>query len=251
MHARTIPEVITLLQQVIAEEAAAQSRLALFPALYCELTQRLAAGLAAGEFKERERIEQVGARFANRYFDALTAHRSGAKPSKSWAVSFEQAASGRLLTVQDLLLGINAHINLDLSIATAEIGGERVHELHADFLHVNVLLEDLFDRTQNILGAMSPFLDLLDRLGGDKDEWLGNFVLKKARDVAWENAVVLAGLQGSARAAWVYMIDVSAARLGHMIACPGTLIRKAVELIRETEEQDVQVIVAALSKVQI
>jgi hypothetical protein len=250
MHARSIPAVIALLQQVVAEEAAVQSRLALFPALYCELTQRLAAGLAAGEFREPERLELIGTRFANRYFDALAAYRRGDKPTKSWAVSFEQAEHGRLLAVQDLLLGINAHINLDLSIATAEIGGDRVAELHADFLHVNVLLHDLFDRTQNILGAMSPFLDLLDRLGGDKDEWLGNFVLRKARDVAWQNAVLLADLQGSARAAWVYLLDVSAARLGHMIASPGTLVRKAVELIRETEEQDVQVIVAALAKVQ-
>lgn len=249
MHASTIAEVITLLQQVVAEEAAVQSRLALFPALYCELTQRLAAGLAAGEFVEPERVEQLGACFANRYFDALTAYRDGDEPTKSWAVSFEQAEDGRLLTMQDLLLGINAHINLDLAIATAEIGGDTVDDLHADFLHVNVLLEDLFDRTQNTLGALSPFLDLLDRLGGDKDEWLGNFVLKKARDVAWQNAVLLAGVQGTARAAWIYMIDVSAARLGHMIARPSYLVSKAIELIRATEEQDVQVIVAALAKV--
>ncbi|HLT37270.1 MAG TPA: DUF5995 family protein [Enhygromyxa sp.] len=249
MHASTIPEVIAHLQQIVADEAAAQSRLALFPALYCELTQRLAAGLAAGEFREPERIEQVGARFANRYFDALTAYRNGDEPTRSWAVSFEQARSGRLLTIQDLLLGINAHINLDLAIATAEIGGDRVADLHADFLHVNVLLEDLFDRTQNTLAALSPLLDILDRLGRDGDEWLGNFVLKKARDVAWENAVMLAGLGGAPRAAWVYMLDVSASRLGHMIASPSYLVRKAIELIRETEEQDVKVIVAALARV--
>lgn len=250
MHASTIPEVIAHLQQIVDDEAAKQSRLALFPALYCELTQRLAAGLAAGEFREPERLEQIGARFANRYFDALTAHRKGDRPTKSWEVSFEQARSGRLLAVQDLLLGINAHINLDLSIATAEIGGDRVAELHADFLHVNVLLDDLFDRTQNTLAAMSPLLDVLDRIGGDNDEWLGNFVLQKARDVAWENAVLLAELDGSARAAWVYMLDVSASRLGHMIASPSVVVRKAVELIRETEEQDVRIIVAALANVQ-
>lgn len=250
MHASSIPEVIAHLQQIVAEEAAEESRLALFPALYCELTQRFATGLATGEFREPARLEQIGVCFANRYFDALTAYRNGDTPTKSWAVSFEQAESGRILAIQDILLGINAHINLDLSIATAEIGGDQIDELEADFQHVNTLLEDLFDRTHDTLSALSPLLDLLDRVGGDNDEWLGNFVLKKARDVAWTNAVVLTGLHGSARTAWERMLDISASRLGHMIAAPSFLVRKAVELIRETEEQDVGVIVAELAKVQ-
>jgi hypothetical protein len=250
VHANSLPEVIAHLQQIVAEEAAAQSRIALFPALYCELTQRFAQGLASGEFREPARLEQIGVRFANRYFDALVAHRSGGKPTKSWAVSFEQAKSGRLLAIQDILLGINAHINLDLSIATAEVGGDRIAELETDFQHVNTLLEDLFDRTYETLGALSPFLDVLDRVGGEDDEWLGNFVLRKARDVAWTNAVVLTGLHGTARSAWEHMLDVSASRLGHMIACPSFIVRKAIELIREKEEQDVGVIVAQLAKVQ-
>lgn len=243
MHAHSIAE-------VIAEEAAAHSRLALFPALYCELSERFAIGLEDGEFSERARFEEIGVRFANRYFDALTSHRAGGKPSKSWRVSFQQAESGRLLAIQDILLGINAHINLDLSIATAEVGGARIDELAADFQHVNDLLEELFDRTFDTLAALSPLLDLLDRVGGDNDEWLGNFVLEKARDVAWSNAVVLTKLQGTARAAWEAMLDVSTSRLGHMIACPRFMVRKAIELIREHEEQDVGVIVADLAKVQ-
>jgi hypothetical protein len=166
-------------------------------------------------------------------------------------VSFEQARSGRILAIQDLLLGINAHINLDLSVATAEVGGERIEELEPDFQHVNVLLEDLFDRTYETLASFSPLLDVLDRVGGENDEWLGNFVIRKARDGAWQNAVVLAGLHGSKRDAWVRLTDISASRLGCMIANPDSfLVRKAIELIRESEEQDVELIVKALAKVQ-
>jgi hypothetical protein len=250
MRASSIAEVITHLQTIIAEEAGAQSRLALFPALYCELTQRFAQGLAGGEFRERERFEKIGVVFANRYFDALVAHRNGGKPTKSWAVSFEQAKLGKLLTIQDLLLGVNAHINLDLSIATAEIGGDRIADLEADFQHVNVLLEDLFDNTYDTLASFSPLLDILDRVGGDTDEWLGNFALQKARDGAWSSAVMLAKLHGPPREAWIHMLDVSASRLGWMIANPSLIVRKAIELIREDEEQDVEVIVEALAKVQ-
>ena len=250
MHASTIPEVIAHLQQNVAAESAAHSRLALFPALYCELPQRLAQGLATGEFREPARLEKIGARFANRYFDALTAHRKGDKPTKSWRVSFEQAEAGELLALQDLLLGINAHINLDLAIATADVGGDSIDDLEYDFMRINVLLEDLFDRAQNTLAGFSPFLGLLDRLGGSADERLGNFVLKKARDSAWAHALVLSKLKGSARDSWESMLDVSASRLGFMISSPRPIVRKAVDLIRATEERDVQVIVAALANVQ-
>jgi hypothetical protein len=250
MHARSIADVITSLQSVVAEECEANSRLALFPALYCELTQRLALGLERGEFREPERLVQVGTLFANRYFDALIAERNGGRLSKSWAISFEAARTGKLLAVQDVLLGINAHINLDLAVATAEVGGDRIESLEHDFQHVNVLLHDLFDRVQNILGAHSPFLDLLDRLGGEVDEWFGNFVIRKARDSAWRNAVVLAKLDGSARDAWIYMLDLTTSRLGHMVAYPRPLVRKVIELIRETEEQNVRVLCAALAAVQ-
>ena len=54
-----------------------------------------------------------------------------------------------------------------------------------------------------------------------------------------------------ARDAWVRLTDISASRLGCMIANPDSChVRKAIELIRESEEQDVELIVKALAKVQ-
>lgn len=245
----TIDDVFTQLNRVIDEERRVGSRLALFPALYAELTQRLARGLREGEFTHPDRIDRIAVRFAQRYFDALETFRSGAEPTRSWQIAFDQARSGRMLIIQDLMLGINAHINLDLSIATAEVGGRDLAMLEADFMHINALLRELFDRTQDVISAHSPLFDVLDRLGSTHDEMLGTFAITKARDAAWQNAKVLAGLSGTSRDAWISMLDLTTSRLGHMIARPGLVFGKAIELVAATEERDVRVIVAALASV--
>ena len=250
MNAGSVAETMDLLQRIVDEEADRDCRLALFPALYLELTQRLSETLEAGEFENPAAIRQIAVRFANRYFDAFSNDRNGGEVSKSWQIAFDEAKAGRLLAIQDLLLGVNAHINLDLAVATAEVGGREIEVLERDFNHINVLLEDLFDRAQHVLNSVSPLLHVLDGLGGRGDEWLGNFILRKARDSAWANALYLATLPSTLRPTWVSMLDTATGRLGRMISAPGFIVSKAVDLIRETEERNVKIIVTELAKVQ-
>jgi hypothetical protein len=250
MAPQSIIEVLAALRQVVADESRVGSRLCLFPALYAELTQRLVQALANDEFEHPTELEQIAVRFAQRYFDALEAFRRGDKPTKSWRVAFQEARVGRMLMLQDLMLGINAHINLDLAIATADVAGPRIDAFERDFLRINDLLEELFARTEDVISAHSPLLDVLDRLGGEHDAYLGTFVITRARDAAWANAKVLVHLDASARGPWIGMLDMATSRLGHMIAYPGVLVQAAVDLVRNTEERDVRVLVEALSHVQ-
>jgi hypothetical protein len=53
-------------------------------------------------------MERFDALFANRYCGAYDAFRAGRKPSKSWQIAFGATRSGQLITLQDLLVGINA-----------------------------------------------------------------------------------------------------------------------------------------------
>ena len=46
--------------------------------------------------------------------------------------------------MQHLLMGMNAHINLDLGIAASEVaGGNSIHDLKSDFMKVNDILAGL------------------------------------------------------------------------------------------------------------
>ncbi len=91
-----------------------------FTVVYRAVTERVRNGIAAGDFADGEQMEHFDVLFAQRYLDARDAWNahSDAVP-ESWRLAFETAQSGRCLVAQHLLLGINAHINLDLGVAAA------------------------------------------------------------------------------------------------------------------------------------
>ena len=84
---------------------------------------------------------------------------------------------------------MNAHINLDLGIAAAEVcRGQELESLRNDFFAINELLAGLFDEVQNDINKSSPVLHALDQLGWGADEALGNFSIRQARRSAWDKA---------------------------------------------------------------
>ncbi len=85
------------------------------------VTLEVKEGIQASFSDDGPRMERLDVEFADRYLDAFYAYRDGRPLTKSWQVTFEAAENKNLLILQHLLLGMNAHINLDLGIATAKI----------------------------------------------------------------------------------------------------------------------------------
>ncbi|HKK39015.1 MAG TPA: DUF5995 family protein, partial [Cryomorphaceae bacterium] len=97
------------------------------------------------------------------------------------------------LTLQHLLWGINAHINLDLGIAAVETSGnESVAGLKNDFDKINDVLAELVEEVQDELCEIWPFLKVMLKLSGKLDDKLVNFSMRLARNGAWEFAEELA-----------------------------------------------------------
>ena len=64
----------------------------------------------------------------------------------SWRVAFDAAARRRPIVLQHLLLGMNAHINLDLGVTAATFAGpEGLATVRRDFDAINRVLADLVD----------------------------------------------------------------------------------------------------------
>src|SRR5690606_19486988 len=93
-----------------------------------------------------KRMELLDVVFANRYIDAYKQHIQGKKPTNAWLKTFEYAQQNNLTIVQHLLLGMNAHINLDLGIAAAEISSAAtISQLHNDFIKINMVLATAYN----------------------------------------------------------------------------------------------------------
>ncbi|MEP0263197.1 DUF5995 family protein [Dokdonia sp.] len=187
IQATTIDEVILTLEDIIAIEIADNSNLAFFPILYKKVTERIKLGIAQKEFEDNPRMERLDVIFANRYLKAYFLYKEDKKPSLSWENAFEAAKNKKLLIIQHLLLGINAHINLDLGIAVSETIGKQgdLESIHNDFNKINEILASMVDGVQQKIGRVSPFFYVLDKVADGKEDLIATFSINIARDEAW------------------------------------------------------------------
>jgi len=249
MLAKNIDEVIARLTDIIDISRQEPSRLGYFAALYRKVTISVRQGVLNGRFEDGARLERLDVIFANRYLEAYELHRKGGTPTASWQVSFEAAKHRRPLILQHLLLGINAHINLDLGIAAVETApGDQLPSLKHDFDMINKLLADLAQPVQDMIGEVSPWIGFLERIDPSADDAIINFSLDRARASAWNFALRLNSLGGNERIAAVKQRDQEIAALGRLVyKPPGVLLNLGLWAIRLRESNDVALVIDALS----
>jgi hypothetical protein len=243
----TIEDVIRDLTGIIEDCWQRNSRLGYFPAMYRKVTLQIKEGVETGRFEDGERLERLDVAFAHRYIDAFRRHRGGKAPTQCWAYAFEMADREHPTIVQHLLLGMNAHINLDLGVAAADIcQGADLDALKHDFFEVNAVLAGLLDEVQDGVDAASPLCGWLDRLGGIVDEAICNFSIRKARAAAWGRAQDLHVLDGAHWGGKIDEYDQSVSLLARVI-CPPTAIANAVfQVIRNAEELEPRRVIESL-----
>ena len=185
MAAENIDQVIERLDEIIEVARAEESRLGYFAALYRKVTIQVKKGIEDDFFEEGARMERLDVVFANRYLDALAQYRQGLDTTASWAVAFAASLRWWPIVLQHLLMGMNAHINLDLGIAAARTApGEALPGLKNDFDKINEILRSLVDEMERELARVWPLLRLLDNVAGRTDETIIGFSMDRARDNA-------------------------------------------------------------------
>lgn len=248
--ASTIDEVVDELDDLVAWARVQASPLGYFATLYRGVTARVRDALAHGFFDDGPRMEHLDVIFANRYLAALQDLRHGRQPSRSWQVALGAAERHDSTVVQHLLVGISAHINLDLGIAAAQVApGDALPDLRRDFERINEILASTLERTQQALATISPWLGLLDVAGGRSDEQVLRFSIETARTEAWHFAVELAALSGDERSGPVAVRDRRVAGLGRAVLRPG-LLTPVLWLVRLAESDDVRHNVDVLAQVE-
>jgi hypothetical protein len=250
MLAANIHEVIERLEDILASPDVAP-RHKLFPAIYRQVTAAIAEGIDAGRFDDGPRMDRFDTMFANRYFRAFERHRAGERCNGAWRVAFRFADDQRGIALQHILLGMNAHINLDLAVAAARVSpGGNIGALRDDFERINDLLAAMIDGAQAALGEFSPLLDTLDRVGGRVDEAIVEFSIKRARLSAWRTAERLAPLSAADQQPIIRQLDQTVKLLGRSVSRPGPVVSAAVSLVELTESNDTNAIVERLLQVR-
>lgn len=143
-------------------------------------------------------IASLAGKFSSLYFQSLTTFDRDPEAERAWKIA-HGLAEGRVSTViQDLILGLNAHINYDLAygiyLNLKEHGDDRNHLLlprrKFDHDQVNDILMASIPEITKVLardyGGAIRFLDVaLDRF----DDLLAGTGLRYYRERVWWNAV--------------------------------------------------------------
>ncbi|MGH9801814.1 MAG: DUF5995 family protein [Blastocatellia bacterium] len=247
--ANTIDEVIARLTEIIDDSRRRPSRLGYFAALYRKVTINVREGIANHAFQDGERMARLDVNFANRYLAAYDQHRQGKQPTVAWQVSFEAAEQWRPLILQHLLVGINAHINLDLGIAAQQTcPGDQLPPLQSDFEMINTILASLVQPVQDEIGEVSPWIRFLEKIDPSADDAVINFSMRVARDSAWKFALRLNALDAKERDGAIQRRDHEIAELGRLVVHPPGIIFKAgLMAIRLRESSDIPRVIDVLS----
>ncbi len=244
---QNIDAVLVELDKIIATSIENKDYLAIFAYVYRRTTAQIKNEILAGKFDDNERMEKLDVNFANRYLDAYNQFVNDKKPSSSWLVSFN-ARYRKLTILQHLIMGMSAHINFDLGIATAETArGQNIDDLKNDFMKVNGILADLTNEMQQRIARASRLMFLIDWLGGKSDEKIANYSIKKARQFAWNVAKTLSVMDGENKQIAIQKFDDEIAKFNRLILNPpGKILNTILKIIGFFEEKDTEKIVKNL-----
>ncbi|PZX55966.1 hypothetical protein LV84_02329 [Algoriphagus ratkowskyi] len=235
---KTIDEVLVRMDQIVEECKITESRIGYFAILYRQVTRRIRDGIITREFEDNPRMERLDVLFAGRFINAYNSWRSGQKPSESWFLAFEEGKANKHLVLQHLLLGINAHINLDLGVSAADtMGIEPIAGIQSDFNKINAVLAELVDGVKSNISKVSPIFGWLIPLVKGRDEMLLNFSIQLARDGAWKYAGEYYDCED--RLLSIQERDVNIAKLANRLINPGKFLLFVVKMVGFAEWKSV------------
>lgn len=219
--ATTIDGVIEELDRIIDWSIANSNRIGYFACLYRKVTAAVKEGIAADLFEDGPRMERLDVIFANRFLEAYRQYQAKESCTKSWLLAFEQVTFWRPLVIQHLMLGMNAHINLDLGISAAKtMQGAPIEGIKADFFKINEVLLKLIDGVQDQLAEIFPLLRRLDMIGRF-DEIIAGAGIDIARSQAWSVAQAFGSIPEEEWADKISELDDKILRTGRRILQPG------------------------------
>lgn len=236
----TIDDVISSLDDIIKTSQINNNPLGYFAALYRRVTIKVKEGIANNFFDDGPRMEKLDVIFASRYLDAYAAYQDNEEITDSWKIAFYLSTDYWPIVLQHLLIGMNAHISLDLGIAAAEVSdGKNIEDLKSDFDKINEILSSLVTEIENDLADIWPTLKKILKFIRKVDNFLVDFSMELARDGAWRFAKQLAGTSENQLKLFITQRDQKVTKKAVIITNPGFIAGVVLGIIRIGERGSV------------
>ena len=221
----------------------AGDRRSVFATCYLVMTRTMVKNLQQQMFDDNVWVEKYLVAFANLYRIALLQREADDDCLPScWKAAFDSAETGSSLVIQDLVLGINAHVNHDLALALQTVSIDPHESRHADHDRVNLVLQQATQPVETAISQLyAPGLGLLARALGPLGSDVTNFSLDAAREHAWSMALALCSSDDTTpdrQAAIRQSLDSTAVVLAKIILTPTSDLPFLVPLLKHLEQAD-------------
>lgn len=171
---------------------------AVFATTYAVLTRTLLSTMQKSPhfFRDPAWLEVVDAEFVNFYERTVAADTGGGAVPEAWRIAFDAARSPDVNAAQDLLLGVNAHVQRDMPFVEAEMGlrspdGASRKPDHDAF---NVVLQRAYEPVvQTITADYDPIVAVTNPGAVPVDNVAALELVKVWREGVWRNAERLLG----------------------------------------------------------
>jgi Family of unknown function (DUF5995) len=190
---------------------------AVFATTYLELTKQVLDTVEAdpGFFRYPSYLYTEDALFAQVYFNTVEAWSSGEQVPDAWRIAFEAAGSGDLNAAQDMLLGINAHVQNDMPFVLAALGLRTTDgdSRKVDHDAMNEVLNRAYERVVDAVASRyDPIVRLTNSPLTPLDDAAGLEMVRGWREGVWRNAERLLNARSDAeRRAVAAQIEANAA----------------------------------------
>ena len=199
---------------------------AVFATTYLTLTRKLRRTMARDRsfFRDRRYLAFQIVHFSNYWFAMLRSADAGRPIPEAWRIAIDTAAHGEVNAAQDMLLGINAHVQRDMPYVVAELGlvepsgrsRKGDHDRGNDVLNAAYqrVVDAVEARYDPMLATTNPDAVLVDDIAGLE-------LVKGWREGVWRNAERLVNAKTpEEHARVVASIEANAAAWARTIAGP-------------------------------
>jgi len=190
--------------RLLGDWEAAKDRRLVFLSCYKMMTVNITAAIEAKDFEDPNWVNTLMENFGEYYFRALEAYESEqGNPPTPWRIAFKAAEYPHTHVLQNLVLGVNAHINYDLVLALTDILALEWQQLSAeqrkmryrDHCHVNDIIYHTINEVQDqVIDRFEPEYGLVDKVLGPIDEWMTSLLISEWREEVWKHATQMLDL---------------------------------------------------------
>jgi hypothetical protein len=175
-----------------------------------------------GFYEDSDWLTYQDALFADYYFRALETREAGQPVPEAWRIAFDTAETGDANAAQDMLLGINAHVQRDMPFVLAEVGlrkpdgssRKRDHDVGNQ-----PLARSYEPIVQEIARRYDPIVSTSNSSWHPADDLAGLHLVAEWREAVWRNAERLVEAKtAQERAAIAQQIEDNAAAWALSIA---------------------------------